>query len=444
MIQGRSAQVRLLVLLLLYSILALGLCFGGAALLDLDARRLRAGEAARFDLAALNEKLKGAIDDPSAGPLLAASTEQIARYSGAASGRVVLFAPNQSAVATRGPPWPANLEPLADGLVLLRRPGHDYVGVEQRVRAGRLLIAREVQATGPLRLSLMRFALVTVLLLLGLSAVAAWIVGRLFTARIASLNAVCTAVETGDVAARVPGATGNDELAVLSRHLNRMLAELERRIGNLRASSDRIAHDLRTPLSRLGSRLSFLADLPPDQHADQIQAARREIDGLIEAFNGLLDLREIETESGLPRVQFALADAIEDAIELYEAVAQDQSGFVIERRLDEIVVTGLPALITRAVANLIDNALRASPAQGIITVVARIDRGAPLIEVRDRGAGPPAAVLEALDDDLGQVSGWGGHGIGLSIVCAVARRHDGHFALSREGDETIAALWLSR
>jgi signal transduction histidine kinase len=439
MTRAGSAPTRLAVLMVLFSSVALGLSFGGAVLLDRDARRLRAGEAARFDMESLVEKLKGAADDPSAGPLLAAATGEIARYTGRASGRVILFVPANKRAAS-GATWPARLVPLKDDLLLLPDPSGEAVAVVRTLPAGRLLVAREVQADGPLRSSLVRYALITAILLLGLSGIAAWLVGRLFSARIAELNTVCNAVEAGDVAARIPAVRGNDELALLSRHLNRMLAELERRIGDLRASSDRIAHDLRTPLARLGSRLSFMADLPAEQHAAQIASAQREIGDLIEAFNGLLDLREIETESGLVRLVFPLADAVEEAIELYEAVAEDQNGITIERRLGDVTIEAVPTLITRAVANLIDNALRASPTGGTVAVVVSRDGAEALVEVRDRGAGPPATVIRALDDDLGQVSSWGGHGIGLSIVSAVVRRHAGRFDLTRDGAETVASL----
>jgi len=439
MTRAGSAPTRLTALMVLFSILALALSFGSAVLLDRDARRLRAGEAARFDMESLVDKLKGAADDPSAGPLLAAATGEIARYSGPASGRVVLFVP-AGAPAAHGPVWPARLVPLKDDLLLMPQGTGEAVAVVQKLPAGRLLVGRTVQATGPLRSSLVRYALITAMLLLGLSGIAAWLVGRLFSARIAELNTVCTAVEAGDVAARIPAVRGNDELALLSRHLNRMLAELERRIGDLRASSDRIAHDLRTPLARLGSRLSFMADLPAEQHAAQIAAAQREIGDLIEAFNGLLDLREIETESGLARLVFPLADAVEEAIELYEAVAEDQNGITIERRLGDVTIEAVPALITRAVANLVDNALRASPTGGSVTVVVSREGAEAVVEVRDHGAGPPAAVIRALDDDLGQISSWGGHGVGLSIVSAVVRRHAGRFDLTRDGDQTVARL----
>ncbi|CAN5329343.1 hypothetical protein BH09PSE4_BH09PSE4_17340 [soil metagenome] len=432
--RASSSQARLALLLVLFSILALALSFGGAALLDRDARRLRAGEAAAYDMAALTEKLKGASDDPSAGPLLAAAAHEIAHYSGPASGRIVLFVPAGSSEG-----WPA-LKPHRDDFVMLDHGGNDAVGVIRQVPAGRFLIARLVQSTGPLRSALIGYALATALLLFALSAVAAWLVGRLFSARIADLNAVCTAVETGDVAARVPAAKGNDELALLSRHLNRMLAELERRIGELRASSDRIAHDLRTPLARLGSRLSFLADLPVEQHATQIEAAQREIGDLIDAFNGLLDLREIETESGLTRTSFPLSEAVEDAIELYEAVAEDQNDIAIVRRLTDITIEGVPALVTRAIANLIDNALRGSPPGAAVTVVVRQENADTLVEVRNLGDAPPGEVLTALAENRSQLSSWGGHGIGLSIVTAVARRHGGSFSLWQDGAETVASL----
>jgi signal transduction histidine kinase len=433
-----ATRVRLALLLALFSAIALAGALAAVVMLDRQARALRAGEAAAADAAALVDKLKGAAADPAAGPLLAQAVREIRRYAGPSGPRVLRFAPHGEG---RGG-WPVTAGRLDNGMLLFEDAAGRSAGVVRTLPSGDLLVSRRIEASGPLRPALVRYLLPAGLLLIALSLVAAWVVGRVFAARVGEFNAVFSAVEKGDFEARVPAGRGEGEFEALRRNVNRMLQELEVRIQQLRLSSDRIAHDLRTPLARLETRLGQMlaSGLPEPLHAP-IATSHREAAGLIETLNALLDLREIETESGLARASFLLNDAAAEAVELFEATAEDLYGVTLKLEGEPVEVTGAKSLVVRAIANIVDNAIHASPRGDTVTVTVRSEPDRAVVEVRDHGDG---IGLDAASEGAILKSAWGGHGIGLSVVRAVARRHGGDYSLVSDGTGTVGTLRLAR
>ncbi|ATE64315.1 sensor histidine kinase [Rhizorhabdus dicambivorans] len=425
--------IKTALLLAFFSALALALSLAGLAMVDRDARRLATAEAARHDYEALDEKLPGVIGDPAAMPLLAAAIGEIGQYAGrTGQPRVALFRDIHGVVSGSWTSWPRDLRPWRDGLVIGRTPdGADLIGV-QRILPGdaRLLIARPVGAASALRRSLGLWGGSIVLLLLGLSLATAVIVGGQTAARIRRLNRVCDRVGEGDVSARIADPGPPDEIGILARHMNGMLGELERRIHGLRAASDHIAHDLRTPLARVRARLSAMENADDAEIAGQATRAAAELDRLMAAFNALLELREIESDVSTTPALFDIAGAIDDAIDLYEAVAEDEKQVRITRAIAAGQFSGDRELVIRALANLIENALKVSPPGGTIHVTASTARkdGEPAIElgVADQGPGFPEG-----DIAVEPRSTLGGHGLGLIIVRAIAERHRGEVRVAR-------------
>lgn len=414
-------------LLAFFSVVALALSLAGLAMVDRDARRLTAAEAARHDIEALDEKLPGVIGDPAATPLLTAMVGEIGQYAGqTGQPRVALALGADGRVRGTWSRWAQQLRPWREGLVIGRAPtGGEIVGIERRLPGGaRLLIARPVASASALRRSLGLWGGGIVLLLMGLSIATALIVGGQTAARIRRLNQVCDRVGEGDVQARIIDPGPSDEIGVLARHMNGMLGELERRIYGLRAASDHIAHDLRTPLARVRARLSTMEDAADPETAAQASRAAAELDRLMAAFNALLELREIESDISSPPALFDIASAVEDAVDLYEAVAEDEKQVRIVRSIADGQFVGDRELVIRALANLIENALKVSPPGGTIGVTARPARKArePALELRvtDEGPGFPGQ-----EEPVEARSTLGGHGLGLVIVRAIAERHRG-------------------
>lgn len=431
-------------LLAFFSVLALLLSLAGLAMVDRDARRIAAAEAAQRDYEALDEKLPGVIGDPAAIPLLAAAVGEIGQYAGrTGQPRVALFRTADGAVRGNWPTWPAGLTPWRDGLTIGRAPdGGDVIGIERGLPGGaRMLIARPVRSAGALRSSLGLWGGSIVLLLLGLSLVTAVIVGGQTAARIRRLNRVCDRVGEGDVTVRIADPGPPDEIGILARHMNGMLGELERRIHGLRAASDHIAHDLRTPLARVRARLSAMESADDAEIAGQAARAAAELDRLMAAFNALLELREIESDVSAPPTLFDVKGAVEDAIDLYEAVAEDEKQVRITRAIAAGRFSADRELMIRALANLIENAVKVSPAGGVIHVsasAARKDGEAALeLTVSDEGPGFPEQ-----DVATDMRSTLGGHGLGLIIVRAIAERHRGEVRVERLGPGARVTLLL--
>ncbi|MBZ6378012.1 MULTISPECIES: HAMP domain-containing sensor histidine kinase [Pacificimonas] len=414
---------------------AVAIAIVGMLLIDREARQLSAAEGAARDLASLETKLPGVLTDPELAVMGRSALQEIGRIAEEEGQlRIVhLRTPGQ-----RPADWPAT-RPLGGGYVLFEgADGARAAGIRRQLADGsEVLVGRTVQGTGPLRETLLGWGAAIALLIIAMAALAAWIVGRSISRRIAELNQLCEDVEGGDVHARHT-VSGGDEIALLARHMNRMLDELERRLEALRDTTDGLAHDLRTPLARVQGRLSRIEDLAGnDRCGAEIRLAATELDRLMESFNALLDLREIETEAPVTTTPFDVVQAVEDAIDLYEAVAEDEYGITIRRDFTRCTAAGNASLIVRAAANLIDNAIKASAQGSDIVVAVDCTEDCVAISVRDSGIGLTAK-------PRGQASTLGGHGIGLRIVRAVARRHGGEFSLTDLSPGARATLTLPR
>tara|TARA_A100001391_G_scaffold130111_4_gene89425 strand:+ start:6401 stop:7744 length:1344 start_codon:yes stop_codon:yes gene_type:complete len=404
--------------------------------IDTTARELRAAESAEREYADLTEKLTGLGEDPEmAGLALAALGDLGAATREAGPARYIAV----RAPTTQPSRWPKDLSPLANDYVHFNRGGSAYAGVVRNLGNGsEVLVAYRVTSTGPLTNAFWRWGTAIVAVIVVIAGLVAWITGAAISRRIARLNALCERVEEGEVTARHP-VTTNDELGTLARHMNAMLDELQRRLEALRDTADGLAHDLRTPLARVQARLSRLEDLLGDgRSAAEVRLASEELSRLMEAFNALLELREIETQGALSVEPFDVAKAIEDAVELYEAVAEEEHKVRIVRELGACTTMGNASLVVRAVANLLDNALKVSPEGATIRVQLACREHAAVIAVADEGPGfSPVA-------DQSRRSTLGGHGIGLRIVCAVARQHGGSFNLTNGKKGALAELILPR
>lgn len=250
--------------------------------------------------------------------------------------------------------------------------------------------------------------------------------GRRVVRQVAAVNRACDRVRAGDLNARAPGAEADDELGDLARHVNAMLARLEALVTGLSDVSNRVAHELRTPMSRLRDDLHDAAHAPDLVTARLcIGAAQARTDDLLQTFEALLDIVEVEAGSvgGLSPIR--LDEAVAAAVELYTPVAEDR-GLALHFAAEPAPVIGERTLIVRMVANLLDNAIKFSPDRAAIVVRCALEGQDAILEVCDQGPGVRPDEREAVMGRFKRGSAAPaapGHGLGLALVAAVAKRH---------------------
>ena len=310
-----------------------------------------------------------------------------------------------------------------------------------------LLVARDVEdrrALENLLGSAFRWSIALVIVLGLLGGV---FVSRNVLARLDAINRTSRQIVAGDLSKRVPVSNKGDEFDDLSQHLNRMLDRIERLMRGMREVSDNVAHDLRSPLNRLRSRLELAARhgvADPEMQRD-IEAAVEETDRLIATFNALLLIAEAEAGSVRESMEeFDLREVIEGVSELYEPLAEEQGAqLLVEKGEQPAFIAGNQNLITQALANLVDNAIKYSSPGSKIVVALEQGPSGPALVVSDNGPGIPQEDRPRVVERFVRLEtsrNSPGTGLGLSLVSAVARLHDAEFVLSDNGPSLRAEM----
>lgn len=253
-------------------------------------------------------------------------------------------------------------------------------------------------------------------------------------ARIGQIRRITARIAAGELSSRI-GVIGNDEFARLGEDINRMLDRIEALMEGVRHVSNSIAHDLRTPLSRVRSRLDRALQASVDPHAlvGDARLAIEDIDSVISLFDKLLQIAALE--AGVRAGSFERLDLYaiaHDMTELYEAAAEEQGVALRFSGTQPLPIRGDRDLLANALATLIDNAIKYGRSGGRVDVNVHVQDGAPVLTVRDYGPGVP---LEDMDKicrrfyRVDQSRNLPGNGLGLSIVTAIIQQHGGTLAL---------------
>ena len=260
---------------------------------------------------------------------------------------------------------------------------------------------------------------------------------RALMSRVNSIRHTISAIIHGDLQHRLPTHLSDDELNTLSRTINGMLEQIELLVHGVKNVSNSIAHDLRTPLAELRSRLEELSLIRPPaaETFEEIDGAVADVDRVIRIFDALLRLAEID--AGMRRSGFVpidVADLAATAVEFYAPAAELKNIALTFHADGPLPVSGDPVLLAQALSNLIDNALKFAPVSGAIDVaVRRRDDDAVEITVTDDGPGINDAEKGKVMERFyrGDASrGTPGVGLGLSLVQAVAKLHGNPLELS--------------
>ena len=275
----------------------------------------------------------------------------------------------------------------------------------------------------------------TVLLILVLGTVGGALLSRNMLRRLDTINRTSGEIIKGDLTRRVPLNGSGDEFDTLAENLNRMLDRIERLMKGLREVTDSVAHDLRTPLNRLRNRLEeSVARLNASgAQAGEIERAIAETDQLIGTFNALLLIAE--TDAGTTRAAMSpleLGGVAADVVELYEPLADEKKVSLALIPGGPVAIEGNRSLIAQALANLVDNAIKYTPAGGKVRIRAAVTPESVDLSVADSGPGIPLADRPRVTERFVRLEASRnspGTGLGLSLVAAVAHFHNAELAL---------------
>jgi signal transduction histidine kinase len=325
----------------------------------------------------------------------------------------------------------------------------------------RLLIGRDLEERRRLFGIVAKAAQWSVLIVVVLGLGGGIFVARRVLRRIDAMTGTTQRIMAGDLSGRLPVGRSGDELDRLAENLNAMLERIEALMVGLKEVSDNIAHDLKTPLTRLRNRAeeALASSGSEAEYRAALERTIEESDGLIRTFNALLMIARAESGQARGNMDdFDAADVANGIHELYEPLAEDD-GMTLRVKTDRVRLHGNRELISQALANLVENAIKygkpLTAAQPLsagavgsadgkeILIEARRDGDAVLFSVTDHGPGiPPADRKHAVERfvRLEASRSQPGSGLGLSLASAVATLHGGELRLGDAHPGLIATL----
>ena len=311
-----------------------------------------------------------------------------------------------------------------------------------------LAVGRDLHDANRVKLLIIRSLAIGVCIALLLAFGGAYFVRRQITRNIATIRHTAQEIQAGNLHRRIPVAPADDEFMRLSRDINQMLDRIEQLMDGVRHVSNTIAHNLRTPLGRTRAQLDEA--LRHHREASPISeaaaAAIQEIDALIVVFERLLQIAE--AESGTRRRPFEavpLNALVTDVVELYDAMAETRGMTLASEVRGAPAVLGDRHLLSAAVANLVENAIKYADGSPGIRVVVEEGPQQVSITVEDKGPGVPAGELGRVTERFYRLeSRKPGSGLGLSIVTAIAYLHQGRLQLEDAAPGLRARIVLPR
>ncbi|MDE2234749.1 MAG: HAMP domain-containing histidine kinase [Gammaproteobacteria bacterium] len=291
-----------------------------------------------------------------------------------------------------------------------------------------LLVGQSLDELIEMRDTILGLTIGAVLLILIVGLAGGALVGRSVVRRLQAVMHTADTIMGGDLSQRIPEEMRGDEYDALASKLNAMLARIEQLMKSTREVTENVAHDLRSPLTRLRGRaeIALMKTKDSDHQKAALQKVIEETDGIVATLNAILSIAQIESGARRDWTEVDMSVACRDAAELYEALA-DEKGVHFDTHITEgIKVRGNRQLLAQAIGNLLDNAIKYTGSGGDVSLSLTNEDGVVVMSVRDSGPGIPAELRDKalqrfvrLDASRSQP----GSGLGLSLVKAVAEQH---------------------
>lgn len=369
----------------------------------------------------------------------------------------LLMAPDGSRIAGNLFGWPKDdgdasgwvrfpIERVGDGRLSTQVLARTYVMPKDY----RLLVGRSLFDTMRVKSAINRALGWGLALTVLLGIVGGYFTSRHLLTRVEAMSRTARRIVGGDMKSRMKLSGAHDEFDQLATSFNEMMDEIERLVDGIRTVTDNIAHDLRTPLNRLRSRIdvALLRDISAEELRRVLEETVVEADNLLATFNALLAIGNAESGQRLHSFEpLDPARLAADVVELYDPLAEE-AGVAIACHTDPgLMVEGDRHLMFQALVNLVDNAVKYTPAGGAVAVTVAGTTDGVEIVVADSGPGIPEAARERVLDRfvrLDATRSTPGNGLGLSLVKAVARLHGGTLSLGDNAPGLRVRLVLPR
>ena len=340
--------------------------------------------------------------------------------------------------------WPGEARQDGDWInVSARDAAKDFDRREFRARTFvlrgdyHLLVGRDIRARQEFQSAMTQTLGWALAVTIGLGLAGGYFMSRRMLRRVDGVAAASREIMEGDLTRRMPVSESGDEFDRLAETLNEMLEEIEQLLTGMRAVTDSMAHDLKTPLTRLKSNLELALQqggkaTPDSERA--MRAAIAEADGVLSVFDALIAIAR--TEAGISKAAMQtldLAPLVRDMAALYRPLAE-QKGISLAENIDEsCAIDGHAQFLSQAVGNLLDNAVKFSLPGGNISIGLSCQDGTARLSVADSGPGIPAPDRERVLKRfvrLDESRTTPGSGLGLSLVAGVAKLHGAQLELS--------------
>ena len=302
---------------------------------------------------------------------------------------------------------------------------------------GVLIVGRDVENILRTGEQMREAILLSSLIALFLGILSSIFVARRFASRVDEFNKLATDVQAGHLDRRAPRNYSEDEMDTLAEHLNGMLDHIDRLMQAMRYAGDSVAHDLRTPLTRLRTRLETAAVEAGDTpEADVLYAAAGDADELLSTFDSVLRIARLEAGERRELLKpLNPKPILDDLAELYEPACEDVGLSFTSKVEDDLLIMADRGLLSQAVSNLLENAIKYAGGGGgrrIHLQAVKGQRGRTRISVSDDGPGVPVFDRERVKERfvrLDKSRTLPGSGLGLALVDAVAELHDAKFVM---------------